>query len=45
MSNPIKSYKMCKRNKQNVKINLNAYEEFTQGFEFVVIERKNQMKI
>ena len=44
MSNPTISQvtKCVKRNKQNIKINLNSYEEFTQGYEFIVYrEKKN----
>ena len=32
--------KCIKRNKQNVKINLNSYDEFTQGSEFIIFRKK-----
>ena len=44
MSNPTISQvtKCVKRNKQNIKINLNSYEEFTQGYDFVVYREKKE---
>ena len=44
MSNPTISQvtKCVKRNKQNIKINLNAHDEFTQGYEFVVYREKKE---
>ena len=44
MNNPTISQvtKCVKRNKQNIKINLNVCQEFTQGFEFVVYREKKE---
>lgn len=44
MNNPTISQvtKCVKRNKQNIKINLNACDEFTQGFDFVVYRKKKE---
>jgi hypothetical protein len=44
MNNPTISQvtKCIKRNKQNIQINLNAHDEFTQGFEFVVYREKKE---
>ena len=35
---------MYKRNKQNVKINLNSYDEFTQGSEFIIFKEERFCK-
>ena len=44
MNNPTISQvtKCIKRNKQNIKINLNTHDEFTQGYEFVVYREKKE---
>ena len=34
--------KCVKRNKQNIKININVHDEFTQGFDFVVYREKKE---
>jgi hypothetical protein len=36
--------KCIKRNKQNIKININSYDEFTQGYDFIVYRKKKDIK-
>ena len=36
--------KCIKRNKQNIKKNINSYDEFTQGYDFIVYRKKKDIK-